>query len=333
MNDPTPQKNPRENVSSHANFSAVSIGSVAALRLKKGAEGQVHSVFRRVINIEIPDEGLISLVGHEIGRGPLYISVETPAHIDLTTIGVERGHRVIRDDNLVRVSENVLDVSIENAVLWEPMKQFRHIIANSDIEAKLTILQKLVTRIGNHSDLYPLLKVYKLSVDDDKESTIGLNPVGRMALPQVMKLLDAIKQGNTENIVQSVMKLVGLGSGLTPAADDFLVGLMLSMFYMAENLNPRKIRVHQALNAILSCIHGRTTRISEEFLLQAAIGNGNEIVQTLLEAILTSNKIDFEHSAQKVIDFGGTSGIDTIIGIIFGVNMMLSEALSKSDIF
>ena len=317
---------------SRANFSAVSIGSVAALRMTKGVEGQVHSVFRRVINLEIPGEGLISLVGHEIGRGPLYISVEIPTHIDFTTIGVDRGHRVIRVDNLVRVSENILDVSLENAVLWEPMKHFSNIVAYSDIKSNLTILLGLVTRFGNHGDLYQLLKYHKLSVDDDKELA-ELNLVCRMALPQVMKLLDGIKLGNTENIVQSVMKLVGLGPGLTPAADDFLVGLMLSIFYMAENSNPGKIRVQDALNDIQSCIHGRTTRISEEFLLQAAIGNGNEIVQTLLEVLLTSNKIDLEQSAQKVMGFGGTSGIDTIIGIIFGVNLMLSDALSKSHLF
>ena len=333
MNDPTPEKHPRENIISRDNFSAVSIGSVAALRMTKGVEGQVHSVFRRVINIEIPNEGLVSLVGHEIGRGPLFISVEIPAHIDFTTIDVERGHKVIRDDDLVRVSENILGVSLENAVLWEPLKQFNDIVAHSDIESNLTILLRLVTHFGNHSDLYQLLKLYKLSVDDDKELTMGMNPVCRMALPQVMKLLDAIKLGNTENIVQSMMKLVGLGLGLTPAADDFLVGLMLSIFYMAENSNPGKIRVQDALNDIQSCIHGRTTRISEEFLLQAAIGNGNEIIRTLLEALLTSNKIDLEQSAQKVMGFGGTSGIDTIIGIIFGANMMLSDALSKSHLF
>lgn len=333
MNDPTPKKHARENMKSGAKFSAVFIGSVAALRMTKGVEGHVHSVFRRVINIEIPNEGLVSLVGHEIGRGPLYISVEIPAHIDFTTIGVEKSHRVIRDSNLIRVSEKVLDVSLENVKLWEPMKQFKDILAYSDIESNLRILLRLVTHFGNHSDLYQLLKLYMLSEEDDKELTMELNPVSRMALPQVVKLLDAIKLGNTENIVQSVMKLVGLGPGLTPAADDFLVGLMLSIFYMAENSNPGKIRVQDALNDILSCIHGRTTRISEEFLLQAAIGNGNEIVQTLLEALLTSNKIGLEQSAQEVMDFGGTSGIDTIIGIIFGVNMMLSDTLSKSHLF
>ncbi len=332
MNDPTPKNHPRENMTFRDNFSAVSIGSVAALRMTKGVEGQVHSVFRRVINLEIPNEGLISLVGSEIGRGPLYISVEIPPHIDFTTISVERGDRVIRDENLVKVSANILDISLENAVLWEPMKQFSDIVAYSDIESNLTILLRLATRFGNHSDLYQLLKCYKSFVDDDKELT-ELNPVSRMALPQVMKLLDAIKLGNTENIVQSVMKLVGLGPGLTPAADDFLVGLMLSIFYMAENSNPGKIRVQDALNDIQSCIHGRTTRISEEFLLQAAIGNGNEIIQTLLEALLTSNKIDLEQSAHKVMSFGGTSGIDMIIGIIFGVNMMLSDAYTKSHLF
>jgi hypothetical protein len=104
------------------------------------------------------------------------------------------------------------------------------------------------------------------------------------------------------------------------------------MHYMAESLNVGKIRVQDAINDIASCIHARTTKISEEFLQQAALGNGNEIVLSLLEALLTSNTIDLEHSAQKVMDFGGTSGIDTIIGILFGTTIMMSNEIETRNI-
>ncbi len=331
MNDLTPHQHFIETISPRLSFCAVSIGSVAARRMKRGATGQVHSVFRRVINIEIPDEGLVSLVGPEIQNGPLYVSVEIPANIDLTTIGVERGHRVISEDKLVRVSDNVLEVSLETTVLWKPLKQFSDILDYSDIGANITALLRLVTSFGTHSDLYPLLNSYKLS-EDNEVLTFEMNPVSRMALPHITKLLAAIKQNKSIDIVQSVMKLVGLGSGLTPAADDFLVGLMLSMHYMAESLNVGKIRVQDAINDIASCIHARTTKISEEFLQQAALGNGNEIVLSLLEALLTSNTIDLEHSAQKVMDFGGTSGIDTIIGILFGTTIMMSNEIETRNI-
>ncbi|MHA2143001.1 MAG: DUF2877 domain-containing protein, partial [Candidatus Thorarchaeota archaeon] len=160
-----------------------------------------------------------------------------------------------------------------------------------------------------------------------------MNPVSQLALPHVMKLSEAIKQGNTPEISQSAYGLIGLGPGLTPAADDFLVGFILSMLLVGKSLNIQEIRYCEATQTIVSCIHNRTTKISEEFLLQAARGNASESVIDLFEALLTSNKVDLEYAAKRVMDFGGTSGIEMTIGILFGVNMMLDDALQKSDTF
>jgi len=326
MDDSTTYKHSEENKNTRYHFSAFSIGSVAAGRMTKGVIGHVHSVFRRVINIEIPDEGLVSLVGQEIGRGPFYISVEMPEQIDLTAIGVDRNHTALRAGNLVRVSENLLAISLENARLWEPEKKFSNILDVPAIEANLAALQELVVRFGNRSDLIQLLEFSKKTFEDET-TAMKMNPVSRLALPQVMKLLDAIKQGNSQNIVQSAMNLIGLGPGLTPAVDDLLVGLILSMSYIAENLNVEQIPVQDALKDLASCIHGRTTTISEEFLLQAVAGNANESVIALIEALLTSNQVDIVSSARKVMDFGGTSGTDMVLGILFGANMMLKDDL------
>ncbi|MHA2377818.1 MAG: DUF2877 domain-containing protein [Candidatus Thorarchaeota archaeon] len=326
MNDSPSYKHSEEDKNTRYHFSAFSLGSVAARRMTKGVIGHVHSIFRRVINIEIPDEGLISLVGQEIGRGPLYISVEMPEQIDLTAIGVDRNHTALRADNLVRVSENLLAISLENARLWEPEKKFSNILDVPAIEANLAALQELVVRFGNHSDLIQLLEFSKKPFEDET-TAMKMNPVSRLALPQVMKLLDAIEQGNSQNIVQSGMNLIGLGPGLTPAVDDFLVGLILSMSYIAENLNFEQIPVQDAIKDLASCIQGRTTTISEEFLLQAVIGNANESVIALIEALLTSDQVDLVHPARKVMDFGGTSGTDMVLGILFGANMMLKYDL------
>jgi hypothetical protein len=317
---------------SKARFSAVSIGTVAAQRITNAEVGQVHSVFRRVINLEIPNNGLVSVVESEIGKGPLYISIELPSHFGFTSKHIEKDHNVTIDDNLIRLGENIIEIELTSAAVWEPKSQFRQVLEYSDIEVNLKELLRLVTQFGNDSELYQLLEFTRLSADGE-EPPVEMNPVPRMAFPHIKKLLDAIKQDDTKDIVLSSQNLVGLGPGLTPAVDDFLVGLMLSMHHLANNLNIGGNRVRNAVNYIISCIPGRTTRISEEFLLQAAIGNGNEPIQTLFEVLLTSNANDLERSVQRVMDFGGTSGIDTTIGILFGANMMLNANMQNGDIF
>jgi hypothetical protein len=245
-----------------------------------------------------------------MGRGPLYLSVELPANTDLTTIGVGRNDRVEESDYIVRVGESALSISLEAATLWEPKKEFNEILDESDIQKNLTELHKLVVHLGSHSTLFSLLEFTMLTFLDDSND-VSMNPVSQLALPHVMKLSEAIKQGNTPEISQSAYGLIGLG----------------------KSLNIQEIRYCEATQTIVSCIHNRTTKISEEFLLQAARGNASESVIDLFEALLTSNKVDLEYAAKRVMDFGGTSGIEMTIGILFGVNMMLDDALQKSDTF
>jgi hypothetical protein len=332
MNESTPNKSWKMGEKHQTNFSASSIGSVAACRITKDAIGHVHSVFRRVINIEIPNEGLVGVVGNEIGKGPLYISIEIPQTINLTAIGVKQGNRVEISGKFVGVGVDVLGVSLEKATVWKPRNQLNGILDVPEIEVNLAELHKLLVHFGSRSSLFHLLGLFKSDFSDEAIAEM-MNPVSRLALPQVKKLLAEINNSNSEGIMQSSRNLIGLGPGLTPAADDFLVGLMLIMSYITQNLGNQGITVQAAIKSIASCVRNRTTTISEEFLLQAADGNANEVVLSLIEALLTANPAEVERTAQRAMDYGGTSGIDIALGILFGAHMMLKNNLQKSDIF
>ncbi|KKN49016.1 hypothetical protein LCGC14_0646960, partial [marine sediment metagenome] len=113
--------------------------------------------------------------------------------------------------------------------------------------------------------------------------------------------------------------------GLTPAADDMLLGLMISMLYISENFNETSIDVKKINKDIISIISGRTTIISEEFLREASVGKVNEAVASLMENLLTSRQRELENSVRNVLDLGGTSGADTVFGVILGSHLMLID--------
>ncbi|KKN15788.1 hypothetical protein LCGC14_0982500, partial [marine sediment metagenome] len=113
--------------------------------------------------------------------------------------------------------------------------------------------------------------------------------------------------------------------GLTPAADDMLLGLMISMLYISENFNKTSIDVKKINKDIISIISGRTTIISEEFLREASVGKVNEAVASLMENLLTSRQRELENSVRNVLDLGGTSGTDTVFGVILGSHLMLID--------
>lgn len=308
-------------------FPAYSIGSIVDQRAKhQGVIGHIHSVFRRVLNIAFLEGGLGWIVGPEVGRGPLSICVDMPEHIDLVLLGLDRGLIVSRVADLIVIGPNVLTVSIKEAVPWESNLLFTNVLRlPRDIERNLLTLREVARSSGKHSGLGQLIELSESDLSNE-DATSRMGPVAQLALPPILRLLKAIKSNNKRDLMERVTHLIGLGPGLTPAGDDLIIGLMLSMLYFAENLNINIARVHNINSAIISCVHARTTSVSQEFLIQAAIGNANEQILNLIKALLTRESTDVEQVARTVLAIGGTSGTDTVLGVLLGSHLMLNES-------
>ena len=106
---------------------------------------------------------------------------------------------------------------------------------------------------------------------------------------------------------------------------------MISMLYISENFNETSIDVIKINKDIISIISGRTTIISEELLREASVGKVNEAVASLMENLLTSRQRELENSVRNVLDLGGTSGTDTMFGVILGSYLMLIDIDCNSN--
>lgn len=310
-----------------------SIGLSAIDRIQIDKIGKIHSIFQRVINITVLENRLISLVGQEVGQGPLNILVNFPTHMDLTNVGIKKGDVVTRIGKLIVIGKNAIVISTEWAELWKPRRNFqgslqplKTIIANIKILREIALASDHLSGLG---ELIPFTHINGLKVP----KTQKLGPVAHMALPHIITLLKAIKSGHSHNIIRITKHLVGLGPGLTPAADDMLLGLMISMFYLSKNFSETRIDVKKINKDITSTISGRTTIISEEFLREASIGNVNEPVASLMENLLTSEKRNIEISAKNVLALGGTSGADTVFGVIQGLHLLLNNSFIMQEKF
>ncbi len=304
---------------------AHSIGVSAADRIQmQGKIGLIHSIFKRVINITVLENRLISMVGQEVGQGPLNILVNIPIDMNLTTIGIKKGDVVTRVGESLIVGENIIVISTKWVELWKPRKNFQGGLQPlTTIIANIEILKDVALASDHFSGLGELIyhtQIIGLKVSKNDE----LGFVAQFALPHIVSLLKAIKSGLSHDIIRNTKHLVGLGPGLTPAADDMLLGLMISMLYISENFSTTRINVEKITRDIVSSISGRTTIISEEFLREASIGNVNEPIASLIENLLTSGQRELENSARRVLTLGGTSGADTVFGVILGSHLLLS---------
>ncbi len=325
----------RSNSGHHAKtlyLNAQSIGLSADNRIQiQGKIGLIHSIFQRVINITVLQNRLISLVGQEVGQGPLNILVNIPNHINLSTIGIKRGDIVARVGESIVIGENVIVISTQLTELWKPKRKFlaslqslKTIMGNIEIMRDVALASDQLSGLG---ELIPFTHINGLK--DSKTEKLG--SVSHLVLPYISSMLKAIKSGHSHDIIRITKRLVGLGPGLTPAADDMLLGLMISMLYFSENFNETSIDVKKINKDIVSIISGRTTIISEEFLREASVGKVNEAVASLMENLLTSRQRELENSVRNVLDYGGTSGTDTVFGVILGSHLMLIDICYNSN--
>lgn len=174
----------------------------------------------------------------------------------------------------------------------------------------------MLENVPNHSNVFP---VSSCPACEDEVMT-RLNSLNfNYCLPdKAEELLPKIISAAIANDLSQCEKLlpgvIGLGSGLTPSADDALIGIMAVMaFYTAAGI---AVSMPDFPVLVYRLSEGRTTDVSRKYLRCAAQGRFAlpliHVVRSLLEG-----KAAFDHAAQAQLLFstGHTSGRDTFRGL------------------
>jgi len=118
----------------------------------------------------------------------------------------------------------------------------------------------------------------------------------------------AIGAGNAADFIDAARGLIGLGEGLTPAGDDYLVGMLAILHRLADGW-PASGAVARALTA-----HAvdATTTVGAAFLRHAVVGQFSEPLRDLTMAKSPSAA---RAAAAALARMGATSGADTLAGM------------------
>jgi hypothetical protein len=109
--------------------------------------------------------------------------------------------------------------------------------------------------------------------------------------------------------------VLGLGSGLTPSADDAIAGLLLAArSWHGSEIGPTASAVGELL---ASDLHARTTAVSAGLLRHAAQGRGAPEVVRAVEH-LTGRHVDTDEPGVlgRLMALGHSSGRDTALGVL-----------------
>ena len=258
--------------------------------------GRVHSVFEHACNIAC-NGTLLTLCMSSAGDGPTTLRLAHGSARDLRDLF--NVGEVVRCRGS-RLQTRRVEIEWTHASVWRPLP-WGHLLPPRRIDAHLRhAFGRLAQRRRTHA-----------SVIEGEGASV------------VSALRDACRALDSEQAVRHAARLVGWGEGLTPAGDDFLLGLVAGLDALVGD-NEHRHTFHRMLTAALNALTPRTTAIAAHCLHLAAGGHYTEPLHRLRHALLCEDDIGTVDAALcAALAVGATSGADTVSGLLAGLSTWL----------
>lgn len=269
------------------------------MRLQKGPfAARVRAVFERACDLVTRDGDVVALVTPQVGDGPLNIVVDGATGL---FSGLEPGMPVRLEQECLQVGG--LRVDLARATVWEPCPDWQALQSRRGaIASRLSLLRALCLRRAPDGSLLALLG-----------APLYADVLAGIILARAQKAAEALPEGwrgDLERLQGGAVGLAGLGSGLTPAGDDFLGGVMLWAWlaHPAPDLFCR---------TLVQAAGPRTTTLSAAFLRATARGECSPSWHVLLAALSAGTEAQIAAALQELLAHGATSGADSLAGLLY----------------
>ena len=274
--------------------------AVEWLRINKIAT--VISSFERAFNLVDEHGRLISVVAPESRNGPFAIVLfEFPESLDqIICVGAAA---VVGKTSLI---VDTLTIDFSEAKIWCPRPDWDHVLEDSNTVTKtISDLKVNLQCNASYLSLAPVLFSSRCEMDF----------FCAKASDAAYKICHGIANSYTQDIVLGVNAIAGLGIGLTPSGDDFLVGIIHALWTLYESDQAIKFS-----NLITGAAIPRTTMLSAAWLREASKGHASESWHDLLDGLTKGHANDVERACMRILAVGSTSGADALTGFLLTIN-------------
>lgn len=292
-------------------FQALSVGAEVPTHYFSGT---VHSVFRQACNIRIEPYRLLTLLPPEKDNVPHGIRLNTsPQPVFLKLFHV--GQPVACRGGILRIDRPKFSVDLRTARPWHIDIKGLHIdLRRCDHAQAWAMAWWELNASSRRSGLSGVMEGVSPSEGPPAPSEVFL----QQSAHAVPALLQATRDFQFEDAGTSIRRLIGLGPGLTPSGDDFLVGYLAGLSSTAGN-SPSRTQFLAALDAEMSDAARHTNEISRAYLLSAAKGHVSEPIAKLAQQLNQANNMSSVTAAtQAALQVGHTSGADGVLGLLLG---------------
>ncbi len=146
------------------------------------------------------------------------------------------------------------------------------------------------------------------------EDVLTLNPYCTRAYPLLSRLMQALTCESCIDIIECVNSLLGLGAGLTPSADDVMLG-MLYAFRKLGNNAPKSVDTFR--DNVLDMCDTHTNKISAAYLKSVVSGAHFGRIEKVWRGLCGEEPLD----TSSLFDVGGSSGTEILLGILIALRV------------
>lgn len=281
--------------------------SLDAKLLKNGClrwgNARVHSVFKNALNLIIGQERLMTLVNRNFDNAPDTIVTDT---YHWNNVGLEIGDTVEYSEGQISLPIGIA-VCLRYAHSWSCQLP-AYDTAEDTLLSNVTFAERYIEQYGRGVGLKAAVGYLPKNV----ETTMIR---GFQHLTD--DLYQSLARSDLVHAEKCIQQIVGMGPGLTPSGDDYLMGL-LAVLNIPESpaYSLRKIGDY-----VLESANHQTHQISIAGLRQAANGRVRERLVDLCGAIMQTHLPVLQYALHCVLEIGSSSGTDIALGMLTGFKL------------
>jgi hypothetical protein len=283
----------------------------------KTVEGIVHSVFDQACNIQLDRNSLVTLISSKLPNYPAAIKLDITEDQKLCSFGFKVAMKAVINKDEIKIPEICISIKLTGAKVWDSSPLFfRSTVSEEILNKNIEKIRDLTLKYGEMEGIASIL-------DGDKVA----NHYKDFIINSVKRLTRGISDFDYKEITEASKRLIGLGPGLTPAADDFLLGILASLYYIGYYFGNHLENLKKIAGFMIYDLPGRTTFISEIMLRSGMKARFSEPIRDLMLAVIHNTSV--QDKCINLLSIGGTSGSDCAAGIVFGGVLMAKVKILK----
>lgn len=261
--------------------------------------GKVEQVFNKAINISI-GHVLYTLLSAQLDNAPNSCRL---INTNFSLLTLKAGEPIVFSNNEMAVGENYL-ISFSLCKEW----QQPNIVFN---DKKIRNSNYLLYIAKQVKTLDLILSENKNSLFNYQGENIFYRSMSEQLIQLRLELIELLKSKKQQPLAKVIRQFIGLGIGLTPSGDDYLVGLMAGGLRKGHIIFAAYDEFHQAITQGKN----QTTPISAITLEKALNQEYRENMQQLIQALVDAEETHIYSQFLEILNIGSSSGSDMLFGL------------------